>query len=136
MHHAEVIPITWSGQQTVAGLMLQPIKSMADDVQLYWPRPLPHSHRARLNKRLLQATRIREGMMRTGAKMTVEPTQESQSSFDVQACYFCTSVLHLAPSIHLILQYSCAITLIKCTCSVGILIRGLYFTSRPIFIYF
>lgn len=126
--------------QAAAGLMLQHIKSMADDgyVQLYWPRPLPHSHRARLNKRLLKATRIRDGVMSPGALDwdNWAPTQASQSSFDVQACYFCTSLLHLAPSIHPILQYSCSITLIKCTCSAGILIRGLYFTSQPIFIYF
>lgn len=113
--------------------MLQPIKSMADDVyvQLSWPRPLPHSHRARLNKRLLKATRRREGMMSPGAldgaKMTGTTGHRPRSP---------TSVLHLAPSIHLMLQYSCSITLIKCTCSAGILIRDLYFTSRPIFIYF
>lgn len=74
--------------------MQQPIKSMLDHgyVQLHWPRPLPHSHRARLNQRLLKATRIRDGVMSTGAldgaKVVLKdwdnwaPTQESQSSFD------------------------------------------------------
>lgn len=81
VHHVEVISITWSGHtQTAAGLTLQPIKSMADDghAQLYWPRPLPHSHRARSHERILKATRIREGMMSTGAldgaKMTGKRT--------------------------------------------------------------
>lgn len=35
------------------------------------------------------------------------------------------SVQHLTPSVHLILQYSCSIRLIKCTHSVGTLIRTL-----------